>query len=149
MNEDLSKQILTELQRLRRSNTIAIVVCIVMLAGYLVYTALRPRGLRLASPAQSETDSWASVKSAMDRFDFDTASGISQRLVQQYPNDYYGYTFLGDIALATGRAKDAESHYKRACELLPSDENQKMLRAIQQRIQNDAATDRSNESKPK
>ena len=148
MNEDLSKQILEELQRLRRNNTIAVVVCIAMLVGVIAYLPIRLRALHSATSTKSEADSWASVRKAMDSFDYDTASGIAHRLVQRYPDDYYGHAYLGNIALATGHLSEAENSYARAYEILPSSENQRMLAAIRQRIEGDAAKSTS-ETKPK
>ena len=149
MNEDLNQQILTEIRRLRRSNNAGIVFMVIVFVAAGIYLPLRLRSLRPPATTQTETESWAGVRRATDHFDYDTASAIAQRLVQRYPNDYYGHAYLGNIALATGHLKDAESHYARACEILPSDENQRMLSAIQKRIQNDTATNGANEAKPK
>jgi cytochrome c-type biogenesis protein CcmH/NrfG len=149
MNEDLNQQILTEIRRLRRSNNIGMALAAIALVAAGIYFPLRMRSLRPPATTQTQTDSWASVSRAIDHFDYETASAIAQRLVQRYPNDYYGYVYLGNIALATGHLQDAERHYQRACEILPSDQNERMLRAIKQRIQNDASTSATHEAKPK
>ena len=139
MNEDLTKQILSELQRLRRSNNIAAAVCVLMLVGLAIYIPLRFRTLKPPPSTQQEGDSWRALERARDRFDYDTAAAIAQRIVRRFPNDCYGHAYLGSIALATGHVKEAEGHYARACEILPTDENQRMLRTIQQRLHKDAA----------
>jgi tetratricopeptide (TPR) repeat protein len=94
--------------------------------GFAIYTGGKAKLQR----ANSQTDSWATVRGAMDRFDYDKAYEISQRIVTRYPSNYFGHTYLGSISIATGRFKDAERHYSRAYELLPSEENEKILEAV-------------------
>lgn len=87
--------------------------------------------------AQKQTDSWEAVRSAIDQIDYDKASAIAERILKRYPNDYYGYAYLGNIALATDRIEDAERSFARAYDLLPSEENEKMLRAVRKRIESE------------
>ena len=54
--------------------------------------------------------------------------------IHKYPDDYYGYTYLGYIYLATGDVQNAETSYRTACELLPTEENERILAAIEKRI---------------
>jgi cytochrome c-type biogenesis protein CcmH/NrfG len=135
MNDDINQQILLELKRLRRSGNIGLSICVLLVVGVAIYLPLRHRSL--SAPPQSgqtQTDSWAAVHAAMNRFDYDGASAIAQRIVEKHPNDYYGYAYLGNIALATGSTKEAQKYYIHAYELLPSEENEKMLGAIGKRI---------------
>ncbi len=141
MNDDVDHQTLTELRRLRRSSNFAAwfaITVLVIFVAYVVVLRFRPLPTTghsaQAQPAKAATDSWDAVRRAMDCFDYDEASAIANRIVQRYPNDYYGYAYLGNIALATGRLKDAESYYQRATDLLSIEENEKMLTAIRRRI---------------
>jgi cytochrome c-type biogenesis protein CcmH/NrfG len=141
MNDDVTQQILAELRKLRRSNQAAMIVTVLMLVGAAIYFPLRLRSVPFSPQTQqSQADSWDAVRSAMDHFEYDKASGIAQRLVARYPNDYYGYSYLGNIALATGCIKEAESYYARAYELLPSEQHEKMLQAIQKRLERQDST---------
>ncbi len=55
----------------------------------------------------------------------------------KYPQDYYGHEYLGNIYLALGDSARAEQEYARAYELLPSENNEKMLTAIRKRRANE------------
>lgn len=111
---------------------VAYVILILMFAGlaFVMYVGAKAK----SQAQQRQMDSWATVRSAIDRFDFDKAYGTAQRIVSRYPSNYYGHTFLGSISVATGRFHDAEHHYRRAYEMLPSEENEKMLQAVRRRL---------------
>lgn len=136
MNEDLNQEILMELRRLRRSGNVAAWLCVILIAAAVVYMQIRLHSL---SPTQSQTDSWDAVRTAMDHSDYTRASAIAGRIAERSPDDYYGQAYLGNIALATGRIKDAEALYARVVELLPTEEHEKVLNAIRKRLQNDAS----------
>jgi len=136
MDDDVNQRILTELRLLRRSSNLAMIVCAALVVGVAVYLPLRHRSLSTSrAPAQAQTDSWEAVRTAIDHVDYDRASSIAERILKRYPNDYYGHAFLGSVALATDRIEDAERHFSRTYDLLPSDENEKMLRAVRKRIE--------------
>ena len=136
MNDNMNQQILTELRTLRKINqAMAIVSTVALLTLLAFYLWFRFHSYpSLAASTRNQGDTWESVRSAMDHFEYDRASGIAQRIVQKNPNDYYGYAYLGNIALATGKIKDAENYYAHTVELLPSEQNEKMLEAIRKRL---------------
>jgi cytochrome c-type biogenesis protein CcmH/NrfG len=137
MNDDVNLRILSELRLLRQSSNFALVVCAVLVVGVAIYLPLRYGSLSSRQPAQTQTDSWEAVRTAIDHIDYDKASAIAERILKRYPNDYYGYSYLGSIALAADRIEEAERHFARAYELLPSEENEKMLRAVRKRIESE------------
>ena len=100
-------------------------------AAMLVIPNLRQKTL---GPSSTEDYTWADVKSAVAHFKYKQAADIAQQLIHKYPDDYYGYTYLGYIYLATGDVQNAEINYRKACELLPTEENEKILAAIEKRI---------------
>ena len=145
MNDHSNQQLIDELheltaqlRQLRRATNIALVVCVVLVIGFGIYLPIRYRSLansRSRPPTQqTPADSYNTVRSSIDCLDYDKATQMLERIVQQYPNDYYGFAYLGHIALATGKLKDAETYYSRAYALFPSDEYEKPLRALRKRI---------------
>jgi cytochrome c-type biogenesis protein CcmH/NrfG len=146
MNEETAQQILAELKGLRRANQIASSAALVILIAVCVYGYVRlrqisPPGRRPPYAARTpQPETWEAVRTAIDRLDYNNAAATARGIVHEYPNDYYGYTYLGWIALAQGHPKEAEADYARAYELLPTEKNQKMLEAIRKRIANETKT---------
>jgi cytochrome c-type biogenesis protein CcmH/NrfG len=150
MNED-NPQLIEELRnltaavrRMRRSSDTALILCVVLVVGFAVYLPLRYRSIHAARRSEvtkpaAIADNYESVRAAMDRLDYDKATEILKRLTQRYPSDYYGFAYLGNIALATGHLKDAEAHYSHAYELLPSESYEKLLSAVRKRIEAEKA----------
>jgi cytochrome c-type biogenesis protein CcmH/NrfG len=138
MSEPLNEDVLAELRKLVRSNYFAGTASVVLL---IILIWVFPLKSRSSSPQQSTqpTDSWSAVRTLEDRIEFDKAFAMSQRLVAKYPNDPFGYSHLGNISLATGHVKEAESFYARAYSLLPSDDYEKILRALRKRLQTETA----------
>jgi tetratricopeptide (TPR) repeat protein len=135
-------QLIAELRQLRRATNIALVVTIVLVIGVGIYLPIRYRSLTSSRSRQltqqTPTDSYSTVRSAMDCLDYDKATQILQRIVLEYPNDYYAFAYLGNIALATGKLKEAETYYARAYALMPTDDYEKALRAVRKRLQSEA-----------
>ncbi len=140
MNEDV-KQILAELRKLRQINQAASIISVVALLTVVAFygwyrTHTYPSW---STPGRNQVDSWQAVRSAMDHFEYERAADIAQRIVQKTPNDYYGYAYLGNIALAAGKVTEAEKYYVRADELLPNEQNEKTLAAIRTRLTREAS----------
>jgi predicted Zn-dependent protease len=145
MNDDSNQQLIdglreltAQLRQLRHATNTALVVCVLLVIGFGIYLPMRYRSLATSHSRQltqqTPTDSYTAVRSAMDCLDYDKATQMLQRLVQQYPNDYYAFACLGNIAVTTGKLKDAETYYSRAYALFPSDDYEKPLRAVRKRI---------------
>ena len=135
---DALHELTVQLRRLRRASNIAAIVCVALVIGFAVYLPIRYHSVATSRSRQltqqTPTDSYRAVRSAMDRLDYEKATSMLQRIAQQYPNDYYAFAYLGNIALATGKLKDAETYYARAYALFPSDDYEKPLRAVRKRI---------------
>ena len=124
MSEDINQEILKELQRSRRSNQ-------VLLAVIAIVCVL----VTISHKKPSEPDhSWTAVQTAIRQLDYPKALFLAQANVAREPRDYYGYSYLGFIYLATGDVTNSEAQYLRAYELFPSEENEKNLSAIRKRI---------------
>jgi tetratricopeptide (TPR) repeat protein len=136
-DKETAALILAEIRHLRISNQVTSVFFILLLIAAVLHTSHRPDPPSTARQRlpQTQTDSWEAAQAAYDGLDYEQSSEIVQRIIAKYPNDYYGYEYLGHIALATGRLQEAEGYYAHACALLPTEENEKKLRAIQKRLE--------------
>src|SRR5207248_3015158 len=63
----------------------------------------------------------------------DTVADILDEL--KNPRYYYGYSYLGYIALERNHLKEAEGYFARAYELFPSSENEQRLQAVRKRLE--------------
>jgi hypothetical protein len=129
MNDDATQQILVEVRKIRSSLqallTVGSVAVLTILAFFVWFSRPHP---------VPPTNVWVAVREAMDRFDFERAESLLQQVTVKYPGDYNAYAYLGNIALITGRLKQAEGYYVRADDLFPSEQNDKTLAAIQTRL---------------
>ncbi len=127
--------ILDELKKVRsriESNTAIVVL---LLVGFVIYGLYQINSSSTTSQSrQRQTESWNSVRTAIDNFQYDKAAEIAQRLTEKNPNYYYGYAYLGHIALERNRLKEAEGYFARAYELFPSNENEQDLQAVRKRL---------------
>ena len=133
MNNDVS-ELLQEFKSLRKkieAHATVVLVVIVILAATSIYqnhlSSARNRD-------RSHEDNWRSASNEMDMLEFDKAAAIVQRLIDKNPNYYYGYSFLGYIALQKNELKEAEKQFARAYELFPTSDNEQKLRAVQKRL---------------
>src|SRR5437588_12462760 len=108
MSEDINREILVELRKLKRVSYVILVFIILALAP--AFYAGFTRGL-------SKPGSWDQVTTAMKHQDFPKALSMGQALVAGQPNYYYGHSYLGAIYLAMGDVTNSEAHYLRADEL--------------------------------
>jgi len=151
MNEDINREILNELKKANRTNQIGIGLAILALLILGVYfVALRPNlyfdRQRTAAAQVTQPRPWKEVDDAVDQFDYPRAIKLVQGIIERQPGNYYGYAYLGHIYLTMGNVTNAESQYAKACELLPSEDNEKMLRAIRKRLAEERAAESA--SKP-
>ena len=117
---------LSELRRIRR--TVLVLLVLVIIFTIPVFYEGFTEGLSRARP------SWEQVRAAMGRQDFRRALTMAQALVAQQPNYDYGHTYLGYIYLAMGDITNAETQYSRACQIFPSEANEKDLAAVRKRL---------------
>jgi tetratricopeptide (TPR) repeat protein len=129
--EDVNQQILSELGKVRRANQwIALGVIGTLIITIYLLSEL-PR--RVTSP-------WTEVNHAMRRYDYDTALNLAKALTAQYPKDYYGHEYLGNIYRDMGDLAHAEEEYLLAYELSPPQLLQEKLKALRQRRQHEIST---------
>ena len=83
-------------------------ILVLLIAGFVVYAMYQFYSSPTSSRAQGQTETWGSVHTALDNFQYDKATDIAQRLIEKNPNYYYGYAVLGHIALERNRLKEAE-----------------------------------------
>jgi cytochrome c-type biogenesis protein CcmH/NrfG len=133
MNNDVS-ELLQEFKSLRKkieANATVVLVVIIILAASSIYqnhfSSARNRDRR-------QEDNWRSASNEMDMLEFDKAAAIVQRLIDKNPNYYYGYSFLGYIALQKNELKEAEKQFARAYQLFPTSDNEQKLQAVQKRL---------------
>lgn len=82
---------------------------------------------------------WSSIELALDRGDNKSALSIARGCVTRQPNYHYAYATLGSVFVAIGDFTNAESAYMRSVELLPVEENEKILTAIRKRLARERA----------
>ena len=129
-------EILDELKKLRskvETNTTLVVLLFVGLAFY-IFIELKSSSAPARS-RQSQTETWRSASTAMDNMDYDKATEIAQRLTDKNPTYYYGYSYLGYIALERNHLKEAEGYFARAYELFPTKDNEERLQAVRKRLE--------------
>jgi tetratricopeptide (TPR) repeat protein len=121
---DVNEQILSELHEFHATNRwiLLLSITVLVLAVYLVYQI--PRHI---SP-------WSAVYQAMRQYDYARAAELTQKIVRQHPDDYYGHEYLGDIYFKMGNLNQAESEYSRALNLsLPHSLQQKLEQVRERR----------------
>jgi DNA-binding SARP family transcriptional activator len=81
----------------------------------------------------SQTANWCNVERDVDRGDFDNAIEIGEGLIQKTPQFPDAHRRLAGVYLAAGKIQKAREHYAEAFRLFPSEENEKLLMAIDKR----------------
>lgn len=133
MNSEDS-ELLREFKSLRKKiegHANAGLVVVVILAASSIYQN------HTSSPRkkdQNEEDSWRSAGAAMDKFDYAKAESILRRLIAKNPNYFYGYSYLGSIALEKNDLAEAEKQFSRAYDLFPTADAGQRLEAVRKRL---------------
>jgi len=86
------------------------------------------------SPQKPERPTWSDVDWKVRHIDIDEAIRIGEELIQKTPQYPEGHQRLAWAYLAAGKTEQARQHYAQAFQLFPSEENQKLLIAIDKRI---------------
>lgn len=87
----------------------------------------------LESFASENIPSWYDVHQNVRRGDFDKAIQIGEELVLKTPLYSEAHRNLGEAYLAAGDIEKAKQHYAEAFRLLPTEQNEKLLDAINRR----------------
>lgn len=140
--DDMNDQelILAELRKIsawadfqRRSSKWSLVVLVVFLLGAIMFG---PRAVDFwFDQATKREDRWYDVESNVELGDFDNAIRIGEEFVQKTPLHPEAHQRLAGAYLAAGKLPQAREHYAEAFRLFPSEQNEKLVRAIDKRIQ--------------
>jgi tetratricopeptide (TPR) repeat protein len=86
------------------------------------------------SPQKPEKPAWSDVDWKIRHADLDEAIRIGEELIQETPQYPEGHQRLALAYLAAGKTEQARQHYAQAFQLFPSEENERLLIAIDKRI---------------
>lgn len=138
MAEDTQQQILEELRKqtalfskTNKTSIIALSGFLVVIVLLMVLTPFIQRVSNRPNTCPQPVDSWRETRSLSDGGELGKAEEMTQRLIKKYPNYWYGYALLGSFHQQLGDFKEAEKSYSKAYDLFPSEENKKVLDAIQ------------------
>jgi tetratricopeptide (TPR) repeat protein len=86
------------------------------------------------SPKKAEDLTWYDVDSNIRHAKLDEAIRIGEELMARMPYYVEGHQRLASAYLAAGKINQAKEHYEQAYRLFPSQENEKLLIAMEKRI---------------
>lgn len=112
----------------------ALFVCAVVVIGLLLEGRVQSQLDQTAAPPKHD---WYEVDHNVRVGDFDQAIAIGEELIQKTPLYPEAHQRLAAAYLASGNLGKAKEHYAEAFRLFPSDENGKLLAAIERRLQAD------------
>jgi tetratricopeptide (TPR) repeat protein len=143
-----SDPILTELRKIsawadiQRKVTKWTLICIAVIIPALVIIGVVAEH-QVTRTIENETVAshadWYDVDADVRRGEFEKAIQLGQQLIQKTPESPEAQRRLAGAYLATGRIRKAREHYAEAFRLFPSEENQKLLTAIDQRIKGEGS----------
>jgi cytochrome c-type biogenesis protein CcmH/NrfG len=143
MIEETGKQILEELRKLNalmgkahKTNTVGMLAAGIVLAVFIVTLPLHHRLLSHLQATAQITDSWSQARTLLGQGETQKGKEMIERMLQKFPNYYYGHTLMGSVYQELGNLEAAEKSYARAVELFPDGDNEKTLAAIRKAIQN-------------
>jgi tetratricopeptide (TPR) repeat protein len=82
---------------------------------------------------------WRNISVALHESDLERARRIAQVAVKQYPREYWSHQWLAMVDLKLKDLAGAETEYRRAYALLPSEEIKKQLQEIRMQKQSEAS----------
>jgi len=144
MNDNES--ILAELRRIgawadmqRRVTKWSLIVVAVVVPGMIIVGIVMENRFNasmedIRSPEKPAKPTWHDVDWNIRRANLDDAIRIGEELIQRMPEYPEGHHQLASVYLAAGKTEKARQHYAQAFQLLPSEENEKLLAAIEKRI---------------
>jgi tetratricopeptide (TPR) repeat protein len=144
MNEDES--VLAELRKLgawadmqRKITKWSLIFVAVFIPAFIIFAIVMENRLNgstedVRSPDKPDKPTWTDVDWKTRRGDLDEAIRIGEELLQRTPQYPEGHHRLASAYLAAGKTEQAREHYAQAFHLFPSEENEKLLIAIERRI---------------
>ena len=140
MNND--EPILAELRKIsawadrqRKMTKWSLIIVAVFIPALIVFAVVMERREKalLEGVASEKTLDWYDVDQSVRRGDFDKAIGIGEELMQKTPQYPEAHRRLAGAYLAAGKIEEARKHYAEAFRLFPSEENGKLVLAIEKR----------------
>lgn len=140
MNNDES--ILAELRKItawfdmqRKVTKWSLIVGAVFIPALVVFGILMEQRIKteLKGAASVEKVDWYDVDQNVRRGNFDEAIEVGEKLMQKTPQYPEAHRRLAGAYLAAGNVEKARAHYAEAFRLFPSEENEKLLVAIEKR----------------
>jgi tetratricopeptide (TPR) repeat protein len=113
---------------------LAVFIPVVAGIGILMERSLKTNLESSVSPRQPD---WYDVERNVRVGDFEKAIAIGEELIQKTPQYPEAHQRLAGAYLASGNLEKAREHYSEAFRLFPSEENEKLLGAIEKRIKAD------------
>ena len=113
---------------------IAVFIPVMIIFGVVMEKRLNKSMEEVSSHEKPEKPTWSDVDWNIRRANLDEAVRIGEELIQktaQYPE---GHQRLAAAYLAAGKIEKAREHYAQAFHLFPSEENERLLVAIERRI---------------
>jgi tetratricopeptide (TPR) repeat protein len=144
---NLDEAILTELKKLsafadmqRKITKWTFIFIGVFIPALIVFGIVMESRLNTSSEdngplVKKESPTWTDVDWRIRRGEPDEAIRIGEDLIQRAPQYPDGHRLLASAYLAAGKVEQAREHYLHAFELFPSEEHQRLLVAINRRIE--------------
>jgi cytochrome c-type biogenesis protein CcmH/NrfG len=139
MNENES--ILAELRKIaawaetqRKITKWSFIVIAVFIPAMIIFGIVMENRVKTSFEAGPEKPTWSDVDWNIRRTHLDEAIRVGEELIQKTPQYPEGHIRLASAYLAAGNIKSAGEHYAQAFRLFPSEENQRLLIAIEKRM---------------
>ena len=110
---------------------VAIFIPVTGIVGFLMERRLQTN---LETTVSSRQTDWYDVEHNVRLGDFEKAIAIGEQLIQKTPLYPDAHHRLAAAYLASGNLEKAREHYAEAFRLFPSEENEKLLAAIEKRL---------------
>jgi tetratricopeptide (TPR) repeat protein len=94
----------------------------------------RDLNTKVESKMSVQTPDWSDVDRNVREGDPDKAILIGEELIAKTPQYWKSHERLANAYLAAGKVDKAKEHFATAFRLFPSEENEKLLSAIEKRI---------------
>jgi len=138
-----NEEILAELRKIsawadlqRKINKWALIVLaglVPVLVGVFIIVDRQANSKDESSPPPHQAD-WFDVDRNVRQGDFEKAITLGEELILKTPQYPEAHERLARACLAAGNLEKAREHYAEAFRLFPSEENEKLLRAVEKRI---------------
>lgn len=120
----------------------AVAIPAIIVLGVLGAVMVEREQARMAetfAPLTLEEPTWCDVDSRIRRAELDEAIRIGEELILKTPHHPEGHQRLASAYLAAGNTEQARQHYAEAFRLFPSEQNEKLLIAIDKRIKDEGS----------